>query len=125
MDHMDPNGRTREENERIVNRILDIKLWVGDKRKSIRKAGKRAVDRRSASGYDTINFIMDAMKEYGLDYFQNRMVFDELEWLFMCKQCNVGQEASQFISTNTFQIQVYENVISLESVGPCKDCMRH
>lgn len=124
MDQIDENGLTRRKNERKVNKFLDTELWVGETRQPIRVAGKEAVDRRNPYGYESVKFICDAMNDFELDDFQKRIVFDELKWLFMCKTCNVGKEASRFKSPNPFDIKVQKDFISLESLDACKKCRR-
>jgi hypothetical protein len=125
MDRLDRNGRTRQENERKVNKFLNTTVWIGSRRSSIRREGRNAIDQRERSGYNMLIAILDTLDNTELDFFQQKMVFNELGWIFKCKQCNVGQAASEFISTNRFQIHVNDTEIIFESVGPCKDCMRH
>lgn len=124
MDQTEENGLTTRENEQIVDRFLDTELWVGETRKPIRVAGKEAVDRRNEYGYESLKFIIDAMSEFKLDDFQRRIVFDELKWLFMCKECKVGKKASRFRSPNLFDIKVRKDYIALDSLYACKSCSR-
>lgn len=124
MDRIDLNGLTRQENQQIVNRFLDTELWVGDTRKTIRSAGKRAVHRQNTLGYQTLKFILNAMRDFALHDVHKRMIYEELEWVFICKVCDVSQEAWKFRSPSLFQIYVYDEFITFENEGPCNDC-RH
>lgn len=124
MDHKDPNGLTRRENKRKVGGVLDTLITVDGRPSSIRSEGRGALNPFHTYGYTIVKVIKEVMEDFELDFFQQRLLFDELEWIFECSECNVGQTVLKYVVENGFEINVSHDKIELKSVGYCTDCLR-
>ncbi|PTB37132.1 uncharacterized protein TrAFT101_010865 [Trichoderma asperellum] len=115
------NRLTRQENERIVRRVLDTKIRIGGKSSSIRNKG-RARNLDTNDGYAIVNAIKEVIEDNRLDVIQEGMLFAELDWRFECSECHVVKDLSGYVEANSFEIKVTDNDFKLKSVGCCMSC---
>ncbi|KAH8124648.1 hypothetical protein LI328DRAFT_142013 [Trichoderma asperelloides] len=108
------NRLTRQENERIVRRVLDTKIRIGGKSSSIRNKG-RARNLDTNDGYAIVKAIKEVIEDNRLDVIQEGMLFAELDWRFECSECHVVKDLSGYVETNSFEIKVTDNEFKLKS----------
>ncbi|KAL6898612.1 hypothetical protein GGI43DRAFT_384902 [Trichoderma evansii] len=115
------NSLTRQENERIVRRVLEAQIRIGGRYSSIRNKG-RARNLETQDGYAIVKAIKEVIEDNRLDRFQGAMLFAELGWEFECSECHVVKDLSGYVEANSFEIKVTENEFKLKSVGCCLSC---
>lgn len=108
---------TKEENRRIVNRILDTQIRVNGGYHLIREKGKA-----SNLSYDIVKAIKEVMERHRLDARQQEMLFGRLGWKFKCSECRVAKTVSKYVPANSFDIKLDDGKVELKSVGCCESC---